>query len=137
MTTKVPFKEGLYEEVSGRAMLIASKCVKCGQVFFPKKSLCLNCMGADLKVINLSPRGKLYSFSTVYMSSEHFRAPYTVGWIDLPEGIRIFSQIRGWQEQPLKVGMNMHLSVEQLWKTKENEIIGHVFRPEVSTGEEK
>jgi len=137
MTTKVPFKEGLYEEISGKDVLIAAKCIKCGQVFFPKKSLCLNCMSSDLKTVNLSSCGKLYSYSTVYMDSEHFQAPYTVGWIDLPEGIRIFSQIRGWQEQPLKIGMNMYLSVEQLWKTSGGEVIGHVFRPGVTAGEEK
>jgi len=137
MTTKVPFKDGLYEEISGKAMLVASKCVKCGQVFFPKKSLCLNCMGSDLKIINLSPRGKLYSYSTVYLNSEHFQAPYTVGWIDLPEGIRIFSQIRGWQENPLKTGMDMRLSIEQLWKTEDSEVVGHVFRPEGFAREEK
>lgn len=137
MTTKVPFKEGLYEALSGEGPLIASKCMNCGQVFFPKKSLCLNCMGSGLETIQLSPRGQLYSYSTVYMNSEHFQAPYTVGWVSLPEGIRIFSQIRGWQEQPLKIGMDMRLSIENLWKTEENEVVGHVFRPEVTAGEGK
>ena len=129
MTTKVPFKEGLYTEISGEALLIASKCVTCGQVFFPKKSLCLNCMGIDLNTIHLGSHGTLYSYSTVHMNSEHFQAPYTVGWIELPEGIRIFSQIRGWQVQSLKTGMDMRLSIERLWQTEDNDVMGHVFRP--------
>ena len=136
MTTKAPFKEGLYEEIAGKEVLIAGKCIDCGQVFFPKKFLCLNCLSKDLKTIHLSPRGKLYSYSTVYMDSEHFQAPYTVGWIDLPEGIRIFSQIRGWQAQPLKIGMTMNLSVEPLWKRIGGDVVGHVFRPWDRAGEE-
>ena len=54
--------------------------------------------------LDLSLNGKLYSFTIVHMPSEHFQPPYAIGWIELPEGIRIFSQIRGWQEHPLKIG---------------------------------
>lgn len=134
MTTKVPFKEGLFEEISGKGILLGCKCTKCGQVFFPKKFVCLNCMSPDVEPISLSPRGKLYSFTTVYMASEHFQAPYAIGLIEIPEGIRIFSQIRGWQEQPLKIGMDMQMFIEKLWENEDKEVIGYVFRPVSTVG---
>jgi uncharacterized OB-fold protein len=104
MTTKVPFREGLFEKVAGEWTLVGCRCKQCG---------------------------KIYSFTIVHMPSEHFEPPYAVGWIELAEGIRIFSQIRGWQEQPLKIGMDMELSVEKLWDEEDKEITGYIFRPSV------
>ena len=127
--TKVLFQNGLFEETHGEPALIGSKCGSCGQVLFPVKSVCLNCMSADLESIRLRRDGILYTYTTVYMASEHFLPPYTVGWIELPEGIRIFSQIRGWQENPLKIGMDMRLYIETLWRDEDNEVIGYVFKP--------
>ena len=131
MTTKVPFKEGLFEKVSGKWTLVGGKCKQCGQIFFPPREWCLNCSSRDLERANLGRKGKLYSFTIVHMPSEHFEPPYAVGWIELPEGIRIFSQIRRWQEHPLEIGMDMELAIEKLWDEEEKEIIGYTFRPSV------
>jgi uncharacterized OB-fold protein len=129
MTIKVPFREGLFAEVDGQQTLVGCQCKSCGQIFFPKKPVCLNCGSAEVQSINLSSRGKLYTYTTVNMASEHFPPPYAIGWIQLPEGIRIFSQIRGWQEQPLKINMDMQMCVETLWADGEREVMGYVFRP--------
>jgi uncharacterized OB-fold protein len=86
-------------------------------------------MSTNVESIKLSRDGKLYTFTTVYMASEHFPPPYTVGWIELPEDIRVFSQIRGWQKHPLKIGMCMRLYIETLWQDEDNEVIGYVFKP--------
>ena len=82
-----------------------------------------------LEVVPLSRNGKLYTYTIVHMPSEHFQSPYSVGWIELPEGIKIFSQIRGWQEQPLETGMEMDLAFETLWEEEAREMFGYVFRP--------
>ena len=137
MKTGVPFKEGLIEEVSGKGILVGCKCKQCGKVIFPIRKVCLNCLNRDLERLNLSRNGKLYSFTIVHMPSEHFQPPYAIGWIELPEGIRIFSQIRGWQEQPLKIGMKMQIQIETLWQEGENEITGYVFRPAACHAEGK
>ena len=126
---KYPLNAGLFEEVDGSPALIGSKCRACGQVLFPAQTVCLNCLSADVKPIHLGREGQLYTYTTVYMASEHFPPPYAVGWIEMPEGLRIFTQLRGWQAQPLKIGMKMQMSVEPLWQDGDNEVIGFVFRP--------
>jgi uncharacterized OB-fold protein len=133
MMDRVPFKDGLIEEVSGEWTLVGCRCQQCGQIIFPCAEVCLNCLSRDVARLNLSRTGKLYSFTIVHMPSEHFKPPYAVGWIELPEGIRIFSQIRGWQEHPLKTGINMELAIEKLWEEEEKEVIGYTFRPSVNT----
>lgn len=126
---KVPFKEGLFQETGGKWTLIGCKCKQCGQVFFPGRAVCPDCLSESLEPMNLSTRGILYSYTIVHMPGEHFPPPYAAGWIQLPEGIRIFSQLRGWQEQPLKTGIDMEMTVEKLWGEGEKEIMGYVFRP--------
>ena len=134
MKARVPFREGLFKESDGKGVLLGAKCKQCGQIVFPKVEVCLNCLGQDLEPTELSQNGKLYSYTIVHMPSEHFTPPYAIGWIELPEGIRIFSQIRGWQEQPLKTGMNMALTFEKLWDEEENEVISYIFRPSGNGG---
>ena len=63
------------------------------------------------------------------MPSEHFEPPYAIGWIELPEGIIVFSQIRGWQDHTLKTGMDMTVHFEKLWDEEEKSVTGYVFRP--------
>jgi uncharacterized OB-fold protein len=134
MKTRVPFREGLFEETSGKGSLIGARCLQCGQIIFPRRETCLNCLGQDLEPVHLSRKGKLYSYTIVHMPSEHFKPPYAIGWIELPEGIRIFSQIRDWQEQHLKTGMDMELHFEKLWDEEDKEVIGYVFRPSKNGG---
>jgi len=134
MKTRVPFREGLFEETSGKGSLIGAKCQQCGQIIFPRRETCLNCLGQDLEPVHLSRKGKLYSYTIVHMPSEHFKPPYAIGWIELPEGIRIFSQIRDWQEHHLKTGMDMELHFEKLWDEEDKEVIGYVFRPSKNGG---
>lgn len=131
MMEKVTLQKGLFEEVDGKPMLIGSKCGLCGQVLFPVKQVCLNCLSTDVESIRLSRDGRLYTYTTVHMASKHFPPPYSVGWIELAEDIRIFSQIRGWQEQPLKIGMDMRLYIETLWQDGDCEVVSYIFRPAI------
>lgn len=129
MKTRVPFREGLFKEADGKGVLLGARCKQCGQVIFPEREVCFNCLGHNLEPVQLGQNGKLYAYTIVHMPSEHFKPPYAIGWIELPEGLRIFSQIRGWQEHPLKTGMDMELTFEKLWDEEEKEVIGYIFRP--------
>ena len=43
----------------------------------------------------LSTRGKIDTFTVVYVAPMGFTAPYIQAFVDLPEGLRIFSLIIG------------------------------------------
>ena len=129
MKTTIPFKEGLFEKISGKWALVGGRCKQCEKIIYPLRAVCLNCLSQDMEKLTLSRKGTLYSFTTVHMPSEHFEPPYVIGWIELPEGLRIFSPIQYHQDQPLKIGMAMELSVEKLWDEEGKGIMGYVFRP--------
>lgn len=78
-----------------RPWLKGYRCRACGQLDFPKLNPCPSCWGEEFEVVPLSRRGKLYSFSDIYVGQAGMEPPYTFGYIDLPENLRIFAQLEG------------------------------------------
>jgi len=71
------------------------RCKKCGQLDFPKMSLCPSCWGEEFESIVLSRKGKLYSYADIYVGQPGMKTPYIIGYIDLPENLRIFAMLEG------------------------------------------
>jgi len=71
------------------------RCNQCGQLDFPKLSLCPSCWGDSFESVELSRRGKLYSVTDIYIGQAGMETPYIFGYIDLPENLRIFAQLEG------------------------------------------
>lgn len=53
----------------------------------------------------LNRRGILYSYSVVHVNQLGFTAPYVVGYVDLPEGPRIFGHLDG----PAELGSEVEI----------------------------
>ncbi|MEU9330840.1 OB-fold domain-containing protein [Streptomyces canus] len=77
----------------GAPSLVGSRCEGCGAAYFPRRLVCYECRSAELQEHLLSRRGTLYSWTTVHVSSSR-PTPYTVGYVDLPENVRIFTTLR-------------------------------------------
>ena len=84
---------------TGLPYLKGYRCRQCGEVWFPKFAHCPNpdCWSGEMEVIPLSRRGRVYSATDVFIGQHSMRRymPLTMGYIDLPEGVRIFSQLDG------------------------------------------
>jgi uncharacterized OB-fold protein len=85
----VELKEGL------ALNLVASKCSRCGAVFFPSYTACVRCGSKDCSPTRLSSTGAIYSFTTVHRAPAEFAVPYRVAWVLFPEGPLVFSQLVG------------------------------------------
>lgn len=129
MPEKIPIRKGIFTKVQDRGALLANKCKSCGQIFFPKTVLCLSCLREDMEEIVLSEQGILYSYTIAHMPSMHFEPPYAVGYVDMPEGVRIFTPLNVVEDKPFKIGMEMHIVIEGLWQEEDKEIIGYKFEP--------
>ena len=83
----------------GLPYLKGYRCRQCGKIWFPKFARCPNpdCWSDELEVIPLSRRGRIYSATDVFIGQPSMRQymPLSVGYVDLPEGIRIFAQLDG------------------------------------------
>ena len=86
----------VWVEEGGKVFLVGSRCPKCGTYAFPPATFCSKCGNTEgLARTRLSDSGVLYSFSEVQVAPKGLgvRAPYTVGYVDFPEGVRVFGQV--------------------------------------------
>lgn len=133
---KIPFKEGLFKwplTLSELPYLIGSRCKLCQRSFFPKRIICPFCFKDDvMEEIRLSRKGKLVMYSVIRVAPLGFKAPYVQGFVDLPEGVRILTQLTNCEscEDALEIGMEVELVIEKIRDAERgNEIIGYKFRP--------
>jgi uncharacterized OB-fold protein len=129
MTEKVPLKQGLFKEGPDGGALLGRKCSSCKQVFYPPTDLCLACGHGELTEVELGRRGTLYSYTMGHMPASHFMPPYALGYVDLPEGVRVFAPLEMTEETSFEVGMDVELVVGKLWEEDGKEIIGYKFKP--------
>lgn len=80
--------------IPGEAGLSESRCADCGARAFPPRRICVACLGTDLAATPLPTAGTLYSFSTVHVSSAR-ETPYVLGYVDLPDGVRVLTEVVG------------------------------------------
>ena len=140
MTTKrqIPVAEALFTWPSDKPSLIGTHCKSCGDYFFPKTFTCHNpnCKDKEIEEVNLSRRGKLWSYSILhypppppFVASDPFE-PTPIAEVEIPEGLKILGMMEGCKPEDVKIGMEVELIVGELYTDKEgNDIIGWKFKP--------
>jgi uncharacterized OB-fold protein len=136
MTKCIPILPGILHQGRSpeeKSYLIGSRCKECGRTFFPKRYVCNACMKDEtMEETPLSTRGKIDTFSVVQVAPLGFEAPYIQAFVDLPEGLRVFSIITGCSpsEESLKEGDEVELVIEKIAEDENgNDLIGYKFRP--------
>jgi uncharacterized OB-fold protein len=113
--------------------LIGSKCNNCGEVVFPRKTMCPHCCSHNVEEAFIGPRGKLYSFTVIYQPAPigyKGPIPYGVVKVEMPEGLRITGHATVSDPAQLHIGMEMELIVDRLFTDNNgNDIIGFKFKP--------
>lgn len=112
--------------------LAGVKCRRCGELFFPKRTRCINCFAEEMEEVALSKKGKVYTYTIVHNATPGYTGPlpYAVGAVELPEGIVILSPLTQCNFNKLKIGMDVELVLEKLYDDENgNEVISYKFRP--------
>jgi uncharacterized OB-fold protein len=137
-SNRIPIQDGLYTWPAESPQLIASKCQACGEVAFPKQSSCPNCAGDATDEVLLARKGKLWTWTIQHFpppappfagDPETF-VPFGVGYIELPEGIRVESRLTVNDPDALEIGMEMELVIEKFMDGEEGgELMTFAFQP--------
>jgi len=111
-----PWSKLFWEGTKSRKLLI-QECSNCGKrIFYPKK-YCPNCRSTNIKWIESTGEGKVYSFSTLYVGPRpNFEddVPYTVAIIELNEGVRLMSNIVNCDPKDIKCDMPVKVTFEDV-----------------------
>jgi uncharacterized OB-fold protein len=86
MEHKLTFKD--YNEALKQNKLLGLKCKQCGTMTVPPKIVCGNCASADLDIVELGGKGKIQTFTTVFVPPEgrESECPYVIVLVELDEG---------------------------------------------------
>jgi uncharacterized protein len=123
---RVPLRTGYFTE---EGQILASKCKDCGQVFFPPRDRCMSCFSQNMESIKLSKTGKLYTYTVSRMPAAKYKPPFALAWVEFPEGVRVFSQLKDWEKVDLKIGMPVKVVIDTLWTEETKEVYGYKFAP--------
>lgn len=100
------FWEGLKE-----GKIYATKCRKCGRLYFPPSADCSECLCSDIDWVELSSEAEIETFTHVVFRPTSFceYKPYTVAIGRLKEGVRVLAWLTGFKLSQIKVGMKVKL----------------------------
>jgi uncharacterized OB-fold protein len=86
--------------------LLAGRCGACGELRFPAGRYCPSCGGEDVESVALAGEGRIYTFSIVRMTPPGYggEVPYSVGVVELADGIRVTATILADDLERLEVG---------------------------------
>jgi uncharacterized OB-fold protein len=95
MSTDHPtlISDRLVELEGGTPHLIGGRCKDCGAISYPRADVCTKCLSDGVEAMRLSSHGTLYSYSVVHQAPKGWNVPYALGYVDLPEGVRVLAHL--------------------------------------------
>jgi uncharacterized OB-fold protein len=125
-------EESWFKKTPDSIRLVGSSCPSCKKIFFPKKKVCPECFEDHLVDHTLSNRGQLHAYAMSVMGPPALEKPYVQAYVDLPEGIKLFTLLKDWEpiDENLKIGMDMEMVIDKIYVDRAgDDIIGYKFRP--------
>ena len=138
----LPIAEGLFEGTGTQTRLLGTRCASCGTTYFPKALSCRNpqCRDKQIDDVAFGQLGTLYSYTfQQYRPPALFRmdswAPYVLGLIDLPEGLRVLGMLTGCPVDEIRIGMAVELTAQALYHDEEGRaVLTYQYQPAKAAG---
>jgi uncharacterized protein len=111
MSTQEQFTIEQFYKFLTQGKLMAGKCLKCGKIHLPPRPMCDNCYGSQFEWKQVSGKGKLLTYTIIHVAPTQFQnlAPYTIGIIELEDGLKIPGMIQAIPQEQLKIGMTLNV----------------------------
>jgi uncharacterized OB-fold protein len=133
MAEAVSLREGLFIWAAGEPLptaLRASSCTSCHAIAFPYATTCAVCdVGGPVAERALSREGTVFEMTTVRSPAPGFTAPYDVGYVDLPEGVRVFTQLDANAGGSVSAGDAVRLVFRPFAEREGRAVVGYAFAP--------
>ncbi|MET9671548.1 bifunctional MaoC family dehydratase N-terminal/OB-fold nucleic acid binding domain-containing protein [Streptomyces sp. NPDC006482] len=100
---------GFWEGVAAHRLLV-QRCGDCATLRFPWLPGCADCGSREWDTVEASGAGTVYSYVVMHHPPfPAFDPPYTVGLIELAEGVRMVSNVVGVPYDKVRIGMPVRL----------------------------
>lgn len=134
-----PIADGVFTWPADAPQLLGSRCAACGVVTFPTQAGCPRCGGEDMTVTPLARRGTLWTWTTQdFLPKEPYAGPETeedftgflLGYVELPDGVRVESRLVGLDRDEVQIGMELELTVIPFGTDDDGtEVLAYAFAP--------
>lgn len=132
----VPVHAVVFPEGAALTRVVGARCRQCGTHFFPRRTVCAQCLSTDVEVVPLSTRGTLYTYTVVHQSTPEFATPYILAYGDLAEGVRVLAPVAGLGADALRIGMALDLRVEAVRTDAQGRaVVGYRWYPAVEVAD--
>ncbi|GAA0384165.1 hypothetical protein Acor_78350 [Acrocarpospora corrugata] len=104
-----------YWEACRRGELVIQTCTACAHRIHLPAADCPRCGSTALTWASVLGHGTVHTFTVVHRSfvaSHRGREPYTLAWVDLPEGVRVFGSVVGCAPEDVRIGLPVTLTFE-------------------------
>ncbi len=128
---KMDFTAHSFQVFLNQGKLMASRCLDCQKTYLPVRALCPECGQSNLEWFELSGKGKLAAYTSVYIGPSFMNDlgfgrdnPYLTGIVDLEEGPRISARLLGLDPKNpagIKIGTSMTFSVIEIGGDEKNQ----------------
>lgn len=116
--------------------LVGGRCGKCGRITVRVRAICPSCWGENCQSeIALPDTGVLFSYTVIHYAPKGFPAPYAVGLIDLPDGLRVFGRVAWSPDQAPRIGSKVKFELSEVSVDENGRTMwGPLFRPVTESG---
>lgn len=119
-----PFVAAPYWEGGRQGRLMLPRCTACSRPHFYPRSICPHCGSGSIEWFQASGEGYLYTFAVQHRGVGGWKPPYVTAFIDLKEGDRVLTVLRG--VDPLKPE---EIRIGSLCRIEWEEVSADVFLP--------
>jgi uncharacterized OB-fold protein len=134
-----PIAEGLFTWPGEPVRLLGSRCTGCGTVVFPAQDGCPRCGTQGMAVTELAPRGTLWTWTSQdFLPKAPYAGPeteadfagYLVGYVELPDGVRVVTRLVDVDRTEVQIGMELELVLVPFTVDPDGtEVVAYAFRP--------
>lgn len=92
--------------------IMATRCKKCGRLYFPPRADCPECFSDEFEWTPLSGRCRLITYTVAHFAPTGFESdvPYVLAVAECEEGVRVFTRVsKSVSPDELQIGMEMRL----------------------------
>lgn len=134
-----PIAPDVFTWPSTEPRLLGSRCVGCGTVVFPAQHGCPKCGRTGMERLELSRRGTLWTWTSQdFLPKAPYAGPetdadftgYLLGFVELPEGVRVVTRLHGLDRTTVRIGMELELVVVPFRVDPDGtEVLAYAFAP--------
>lgn len=106
-----------YWAAARRRELVFQQCDDCERFRFYPRMVCPFCLSEKFQWRRSGGRGVVYSFTVIHRPPTpafRDRVPYVLALIDLPEGVRMMSNVIDCDPEDVRIGMSVQVTFEDV-----------------------